>query len=646
MKNAINKKRYKLRLLGGGLGFSLLMVAINSAGFDEREDSLLSLSLKELAQIEVTSSTLTRKNNLTVPASVSVFTRRQIRNMGAEYLFELINFVPGFQTFRRGADSLQYFHSSRGYRTSVKSREILILIDGVRYIREADNGASIPMLSLYNVEKIEFIRGPGSALYGSNAFSGVINIETIKDENSIQVAAGELGRKQFNSVFSHSANDLDVNLAVNVFDERGENFRLQNINTEPQQTLTAKDPRMGRDLQVSVSKGDYQIKGLLSRRQAEDFYIVERAAPDINRSIHDSANFTLSRQFRWSESFESNVEIGYSENAFKLDTEIQGLGVTQTDQQEHTWGFQVRNAWQYAQQNSVEFGIEQRNSDISSVYNSEILGDLRFYPNHTRRVTGVYLQHQRYYHGGLQVVLGGRYDNYNDVGSAFSPRFSLVYPLNEHQSIKALYGEAFRAPGANELYLIGVTLSGNPNLKPETIATSELIWTGQWDKHNFSINGHYNVVEDAIFSTSIFENQKSDESSWGVELSYDYQPTKNWLFRLNATTLEGLPSADFRQADKLASLIVNYQAKSWNINVNASFAGQRDYLFGTEQRTINSYWLTNSKVTYSINNKTNLYINGRNIFNTHYGTPTRLTAHAQAIPNRGRELVLGLEVSL
>ncbi|MCG8535186.1 MAG: Plug domain-containing protein, partial [Pseudomonadales bacterium] len=156
----------------------------------EVKEALLSLSLQELMELEITSSTLTAKNVKSVPASVSVFTKEQFMRMGADYLHELINFVPGFQSFRQGENSVQHYYSARGHRSSTASREVLILIDGMRMNREFDNVFSVPMLSLHNVEKIEFIRGPGSAIYGSNAFMGVINITTQKNQNRIHTAFG------------------------------------------------------------------------------------------------------------------------------------------------------------------------------------------------------------------------------------------------------------------------------------------------------------------------------------------------------------------------------------------------------------------------------------------------------------------------
>lgn len=606
-------------------------------------DQLFSLSLKELMEVEVTSPTLTSKNLRTAPASISVFTHDQIYHMGADYLHELINFVPGFQSFRQGADSLQYFHSARGHRSSVKSREILILLDGVRLIREADNGAAIPMLSLYNVAKVEFIRGPGSAIYGSNAFFGVINIETIRGQNAIHMAAGEVGRKQANGTFSLTKNDLQFDLALNAFDENGALYTLEDINQTPYTTEPAKDPRQGGDVQFSMQKGNTQLNALLSKRRAEDYYIVERLSNELNQSDHDSAHIHFVQGINWNSRFQSTMEFVYSENAFNLNTIIGGLGVTRSRQDEKNVHLTARNGWQYDDQDSLEFGLELRNSEMTSEYTTDTYGTLEFYPQTTRTITGIYIQNQRYYENGLQLVLGGRFDHYDDSGSSFSPRLSLVYPFSDHQTLKFLYGEAFRAPTPNELDLVGVTLTGNPDLKPETVKTSELIWMGQWGHHSTTLNAYYNVIEDSIYSTNTFLNQKSNEEYYGVELEYAFQLSKRWLVQISGSMMEDLPDTDFREADRLATFLVNYRGNAWNLNLSTHYAGPRELFVGSEELEIDDYWLVNSKWIYYLSPRANVYVNGRNLIDEDYGTPNRLALHTVPMPNRGREVVLGVE---
>jgi len=163
-------------------------VAILAFSFSAHaENKLLSLSLQELTSIEVSSSTRTRKTLKTAPSSMTVYTRAQIATMPVHYLHELMNFVPGFQSFRQAEAADEYYHSSRGRRVGTSSREVLILINGVRYNRHSDGALATPGILLNNIAKVEFIRGPGSALYGSNAFMGVINIDTVTGENNVQL---------------------------------------------------------------------------------------------------------------------------------------------------------------------------------------------------------------------------------------------------------------------------------------------------------------------------------------------------------------------------------------------------------------------------------------------------------------------------
>ena len=150
----------------------------------------------------------------------------------------------------------------------------------------------------------------------------------------------------------------------------------------------------------------------------------------------------------------SDFDVGYSENAYEPTIVFPGLGVSVASQKESNWVFNANNHWQYDHQDSLEFGLELRHSNMKAFeLQTENLGEFELYPDSKRDIAGLYIQNQRYYNNGLQVVIGGRFDRYSDVGSAFSPRLGFVYPLTDHQTVKALYGEAFRAPTVNELSL-------------------------------------------------------------------------------------------------------------------------------------------------------------------------------------------------
>ena len=186
----------------------LSLISPLHAKLDEIEmGKLFHLSLEELLQVKITGSTLTNENLKSVPAAVTVFSREEISGLGLDSLNELMDLVPGFQAYRSSFGSQTKIISTRGLSVSGVS-EILIMVDGQRLDTPRDNnsmdfGGRIPLI---NIERVEFIRGPGSALYGSNAMLAVVNIITRKDANELGMTIGNFNRRQVFSMTSKKLN--------------------------------------------------------------------------------------------------------------------------------------------------------------------------------------------------------------------------------------------------------------------------------------------------------------------------------------------------------------------------------------------------------------------------------------------------------
>lgn len=617
------------------------------------DNSLYALSLEELVNIQVSSPTLTLQKLMSAPASVTVFSRQQIINMGADYLHELINFVPGFQAYRQGESSMEYFHSARGHRTSVSSREVLILVDGVRLNREFDNALAVPMLSLHNVDKVEFIRGPGSAIYGSNAFLGVIDITTVKSANEASINVGELGSRTANAIAHTNVGNWALNIAGNYFTDDGEAFELENYFTLAKER--GRDPRTGHDLHLSIENENTSLRANSYQREAESFYASEFTSEAINLVEHKHSNFGLRHKVRWLDDGYTELGFSYSRNSYKPESVFGPLGNAKAEQQEENSEITVHNSWDYSNQGSLQFGAAFRNADISAFEFQSDNYQGEFYPDTDREIFGAYIQSQRKFNTNTELVIGLRYDDYNNVGSSLSPRLGIVHTLDTNQTIKLLYGQAFRAPTINELYLdtLPGDVKGNPDLDPETIKTWELIWFGQWQRFNISINAYYNVIQDAIVRVEepgdpTFINLASDESNYGAELDLAFQINNDWLIKANASKFFNLPDSDFREAEILASLLINYQHLRWNFSLSGAYSGERDMqvdnrlVSSTAYRiSLDDYWLLNSRIQFAANNRLNIFFTARNLLNEEYQTPTARTGHSAAVPNRGSELSLG-----
>lgn len=614
----------------------------------QRYDDLFSMSLEQLLNTQVTASTLTQKQLRTAPSSITVFNRTQINNLGAEYLHELLNFVPGFQSYRQAEGSAEYFHSARGHRTSVSSREVLILLDGVRLNRQFDNALAIPMLSLINVESIEFIRGPGSALYGSNAVLGIINITTVKRADRMQFSAGNFGKRQLGGSGSHEIAGVEIDLAVYLFEESGEKLLLEDTSTF--ETEPVRDPRSGHDVQLTLIKDQMLLKANFLERKSEDFYVAEYISDNSNVSVHKHKSFLFQHGANWNTAFESHVTVAYSESRFEPETVIPAIGYFQAEQSETNIDVGMLNSWAYRRDWNFLFGIDYRHSDLPEfAARTEKLGEVVFYPDQTQELASVYLQTQKQFDGGLEVTLGARYDRYNNIGSSVSPRLGVVMPLTDHQVVKFLYGEAFRAPTMNELYLQTFTgaVQGNPNLDPETIESWEVVWIGQWNRLSTTVSSFYSVLDKTIVRRDVmamtdFANLDNDEAFYGIEWEVAWQFNEHWMMAINTSEFENLPEADYRQADLLGSIIVNFSSGSWNANISATYADQRKMLISEERLTLDSYWQMNSKIRYALNRQIEVHILARNLLDEDYETPTDRNRHTEGVPNRGRELSLGI----
>ena len=168
-----SKSPYLLKSL-----FTILYFSTNQAIAADSED-IFSKSLVELANTPIAIATGTPKTVFQSAAVTSIVTAEQIKSMGATELHEVLETVPGIHASLQSS-TFDYSYSLRGIRNATNS-EMLMMINGTRFNTPfRGNTISHFELPLEAIARIEVIRGPGSALYGADAFAGVINIITKK----------------------------------------------------------------------------------------------------------------------------------------------------------------------------------------------------------------------------------------------------------------------------------------------------------------------------------------------------------------------------------------------------------------------------------------------------------------------------------
>ena len=199
----------------------------------------LLLSLEELGNMNVSIATGNSMPIAQAPAAATVITAKQIRALGASTLDEILETVPGLHVALSGAFRLDSIYSIRGIHTTLNS-QVLLLVNGFPVQYAATGGRPVLFRQpVNNISRIEVLRGPGSAVYGSDAFSGVINIITKSaDEIDGTEIGGRIGSFGFRETWvqsGHQLNGWGVNFSLNHQQTNGDSGR--EINSDAQTTF-------------------------------------------------------------------------------------------------------------------------------------------------------------------------------------------------------------------------------------------------------------------------------------------------------------------------------------------------------------------------------------------------------------------------
>lgn len=520
--------------------------------------------LEELMSTEITTVTGASKYEQEVvdaPAFVTIVSGADIRKGGYRNLAEILNSVAGFYvTYNRE----YHFAGTRGFSPlGDYNTRILLLVDGHRLndsvYEQAPLGTDFP-LDVDLIEQVEIIRGPGSSLYGTNAFLAVINVIT-RDGKSIKGGKLSFSGGSYYSwngratVGGKSGSGVDYLFSGSYRDTAGKQ-RL----SFPEYAATdggiahGVDGEHSWDVLSRVAWKDFSLLALHQKREKDvptaSYWTIFNDPSENEIDRHTLIGLTYSRVASF---LNLNTRLTYNRYEYEGNFPVDDAGARVRNRDvalaewigadlflsktigDHLLTIGTEQRWQFTQQ--------QRNFFINSSLGAT-LDD-----THRNYVQGYYLQDE--YHPLKNVIInaGLRADIYNNFGVTINPRAALIWKPRDATVLRLSYGEAFRAPNAYELYYGDtVGIKGNPNLKPEKIRTLEAGWT-QFFGNNVSatVNGFYlwiaNLLEqvtDPADGMSVFRNQSRLESR-GIELqteakwengfsgriSYSYQDVVN-----------------------------------------------------------------------------------------------------------------------
>ncbi|MEN9575042.1 MAG: hypothetical protein RL514_2897 [Verrucomicrobiota bacterium] len=512
--------------------------------------NLADLSLDELLTVKVqtvTSAAKYAQPTALAPASVTIVTDRDIQLHGYRNLAEVLGSVRGFYST---SDRNYHYLGVRGFsRPGDYNSRVLLLIDGHRVNDVVFDGAPIGndgYLDVDLIDRVEVVRGPGSAVYGSSAFFGVVNVITRRGrdvkgaEASLTAGAFDTyqGRFSYGQQFS---NGVEFLLSGTVRESDGQQ-RLD----FPAGQAVGLDGESGKSFFAKLGVPGLELTGGFETRTKQiptasygtDFGVPGTLTRD------DRAFADLKLQHRWDEpGVDLLARLYYDYDRYRgyyIYT-----GARNVDPAEgQRWGAEVQVSKTLWERHKLAAGLDFRNSFQIQQENyaeatplAPVLSDSR-----QNTVISPYLTSEWQLRSNLTFHAGARLDYYDNATHSANPRLGLVWQPVADTVLKVLYGTAFRAANAYELaYHDGfVTQKPATSLRPETVDTYELVWEQALNKHfQFTASAYYYEIADAITQVTdpadgllVYRNT-GQNTGRGVETELAYKADNGFRSRLS-----------------------------------------------------------------------------------------------------------------
>ncbi len=511
---------------------------------EEDYTKLFAMELEDLMEIKVSISSLRPKLVYKSPGTVSVITSKDISNMPARHLADILKTLPGFDV--RYNNFGEYFVSSGGVDTP---SSILMMINGHRF-NDFYTGGALYDIPVDNIEQVEIIRGPGSAIYGTNAMIAVINIITKKRESEkVKGGIGTFDTKKANLEYGKRGEDLSFFTFAEIYDTAGADgvinsdallFTPQYSRAPMKQkdnkrkfTINADAEYKSAEFSINYYKEhrgpNFAYENILSDKSEVS---AEFVSMDLRRSFGSEEYLKVAPRIfidRWV--WNNRIQLypdGYTDNRdLNNDGSVEYFpdGIRQNKSYEfYTTGAEVKLEKIAGAGHYITAGITAENSALSKTsietnYSGEPSSgavaqpyfanwnDYSF-PEKSRTAYAAFIQDDWDLSKNINLTGGLRYDHYSDFGSSANPRLSLIYSPMEKMDIKMQYATAFRAPTFKELYdKTNIQFYGNQNLAAEKLEAVEAgVWF-EYSKNSYVyINRFRNIIRDRIttmFNTSL-----------------------------------------------------------------------------------------------------------------------------------------------
>jgi iron complex outermembrane receptor protein len=618
------------------------------------------LSLASLLETNIFTAAKYEQDIKEAPASVSIITSLDIERNGYRTLDEALMSVRGLYVSN---DRNYSYLGVRGFsRPTDYNNRVLLLLNG-HPINEYVYGSALIGselgLALSDIKRIEIVRGPGSALYGTSAMFGVINIitKTGQDIDGFSASAGvgsygeRSGRARVAKTLGRRASIL---VSANWAEQDGQDFYFDAFDTPETNYGIAENldwnKRVG--LLSQIKYGDFTIQGSYTSRKkgiptAPWEFLFNTTAFTVDRTAFAEASYErplgINKTVKIRGYFDHYHYFGHSayDTPYFDATDNNWLGT----ELQLTWDMSANNRIIFGQEFQKHLRADYRAWDEESVYFD---GDFPF------SSISFYAQDELQLLKNLAFTIGLRIDRRSEFGTSFSPRAALVYHPAGGTTVKLLYGEAYRAPSVFEYnYFEDDYWKVNRNLRSERIRTAEAIVEQEvvdgvfsaLSLYSFAMRDLIDPTEDPNDGMYLYENVSKVQAA-GIEFETRTVSRKGVNIHFNYAYQSAKDAeSDIKLTNSPAHLMKSGAIFPFRntlfLAVEVFYESARKTVYNTET---SAYVLTNVNLsTKLLSDHFRPSLRIGNVLDINYSTPGGFEHLQAAIPQNGRHFHIGLE---
>jgi iron complex outermembrane receptor protein len=641
------------------------------------------------------------------PAVASVITAKEIKRIGARDIDEVLETIPGLHVAK---NTIGYnpIYTFRGIYTGFNA-QILMLIDGqpLTNLYFGDRNQVWGGMPVEAISRIEVIRGPGSAIYGADAFAGVINIITKAPEEIDGIEMGaRSGSFDTQEVWIQFANIGERYRVAGTIEARKFDGHDEKINSDAQSffdgltgttaSLAPDSVQLGGeaiDARFEIGIDNFTVKaGAQIRSEGGLGAGITQALDSRGEGASDRYNLILIYD---NPEYTDNLGIKFQASTLYSSQEVDKnfvlyppgstgpffkppglpifptpfpdgvIGTPELYEKHHrinsnlnysgflnhttTFGFGYYYGEVYKTEEKKNFLIDP--VTLTPVFPGFPLIDVSdtpfvFLPEDNRENHYAFVQDVWHFANDWELTAGIRYDHYSDFGDTVNPRLALVWSARHNMTVKALYGEAFRAPSFAETRVqSNPAFLGNPGLEPEELKSYELAFNY---RPTFNINLDLNLFrykwQDIIQfepdpgGTSTAQNS-GEQDGHGLEFEAKWDITELVSVLANYSwqkSEDRKTSTDAASSPEQQIYIRAYAElpENFNVTIQVNSVMDRNRAFGDARSDIDDYTTVDLTVRKQLfAGQLELSLLAKNLFDEDAREPSPLAVPVPFIPN-------------